>query len=43
MQGNGSSTTSTTNCVEMIEEEDEGAASTNTLHNLSQSLGLFCS
>ena len=41
LQGDGSSTTLTANRVEMIEEEDEEAASANVLQNLSQSLGLF--
>ncbi len=41
LQGDGSSTSITTNPVQMIEEEDEEAASTSALNNLSQSLGLF--
>jgi hypothetical protein len=40
LQGDGSSANSTTNCVEMTDEED-GGAPLNALHNLSQSLGLF--
>jgi hypothetical protein len=41
LQGDGSSTSITTNPVQMIEEEDEEAASASALNNLSQSLGLF--
>jgi hypothetical protein len=40
LQGDGSSATSTTNCVDLTDEE-EGGALLNALHNLRQSLGLF--